>query len=166
MTIRPELPSDRESVYLVHAAAFPSDDEARLVDVLRDAGCLTVSLVAEESGRVVGHTALSPVSVAGTSGGLGLAPIAIMPEYQRQGIGSRLVQAALAAAAEKGAGFVVVLGAPGYYGRFGFTAATGWELTDEFGGGAAFQAIELVAGAIPRNGGLVRYAAEFALVAG
>ncbi|MCI0380318.1 MAG: N-acetyltransferase [Gemmataceae bacterium] len=163
--IRPERESDQAAIHAVHASAFPTPVEARLVDALRGASRLTVSLVAEVDGLVVGHVALSPVTIAGAADGLGLAPVAVLPVHQRCGIGGLLVKESLAAAAQLGAGLVVVLGAREYYGRFGFQPAADWGLMDEYGGGSAFQVIELRAGAIPRGAGLVRYAPEFAIVA-
>src|SRR5687767_7703728 len=118
-TIRPERAGDLAAIRAVHESAFPTALEARLVDALRDAGRLVVSLVAEEADRIVGHVAFSPVTVAGSSAGLGLAPVAVSPDCQRRGTGGRLVTGGLAAAGASGAGFVVVLGDPGYYGRFG-----------------------------------------------
>ncbi len=147
----------------MHAAAFPTAAEARLVDALRAAGRLSVSLVAEAAGQIVGHIGFSPVTVAGAAGGLGLAPVAVLPTFQRRGIGGKVIVEGLAECARIGAGFVVVLGEPSYYQRFGLMPAAGWGLFDEYGGGAAFQAIELRAGAIPPGSGLVRYAPEFAL---
>lgn len=165
MTIRPETPADRAAIGAVLEAAFPSPAEARLVDLLRDHGRLFLSLVAEEGGEVVGHIAFSPVSVAGTGAdaGMGLAPVAVRPDAQRRGIGSRLVREGLAACREAGVGFVVLLGDPGFYGRFGFSAARLLGLSDEYGGGDAFQVLELATGAVPAGGGLVRYAPEFAM---
>lgn len=75
-----------------------------------------------------------------------------------------MVRGGLDASRRAGFGFVVVLGEPAYYARFGFAAASGWGLLDEYGGGAAFQALELRPGAIPRGAGPVRYGAEFALL--
>ncbi|MCK6455296.1 MAG: N-acetyltransferase [Phycisphaerae bacterium] len=147
-------------------SAFPTAAEAGLVDALRAAGRLTVSLVAETADQVVGHVAFSPVSLAAPTHALGLAPVAVLPGYQRRGIGGKLIVEGLAACARIGAGFVVVLGEPAYYKRFGFAPAADWHMVDEYGGHAAFQAIELRAGAIPRGAGLVRYAPEFALVTG
>jgi putative acetyltransferase len=161
--IRAEEPSDVAAIRDVHVAAFPSDSEARLVDALRDAQRSTISLVAELDGRVVGHVAFSPVTAANGASGLGLAPVAVTPQHQKQGVGAALILAGLAAAREMGAPFVVVLGDPAYYGRFGFTAAPAQGLSDEYGGGEAFQAIELRPGGVPRNAGLVRYSPEFAM---
>jgi putative acetyltransferase len=124
-------------------------------------GRLRISEVAESGRAIVGHVALSAVSVAGAVDGMGLAPLGVRPDFQRRGVGAALVRAGLETCRRAGIGFVVVLGEPAYYGRFGFAAAAGWGLADEYGGGAAFQALELRPGAIPRGAGLVRYAPEF-----
>jgi putative acetyltransferase len=146
----------------VHAASFPTPAEARLVDLLRAAGRLRVSLVAEVGGVIVGHVVFSPVTAASTAAGAGLAPIAVIESHRRRGIGAELVRKGLDACREAGVGWVVVLGEPAYYARFGFRAASDFGLRDDYGGGAAFQAVELVRGALPVGAGLVRYAEEFA----
>ena len=167
ITIRKEQPPDAAGIYRVHAAAFPSPAEARLVNLLRDGGKLDISLVAVQTeapghNEVVGHVALSPVTIAGRVVGLGLAPVAVLPRVQRGGIGGKLIEAGLHACRVAGIGLVVVLGDPNYYGRFGFLAARTWGLRDEYQGGDAFQAIELMPGAAPPGGGLVQYAPQFA----
>jgi putative acetyltransferase len=159
LVIRPERPADADAIHAVVAAAFPTDAEARLVEALREAGRLTISLVAEDGGEVVGHIAFSPVTVEGVGGGLGLAPLAVIPERRGEGVGGRLVREGLAAAGRAGAAFAVVLGEPGYYSRFGFEPAARHGLTDEYGGGDAFQVVTL--GGAPGRG-LVKYAPEFA----
>ena len=146
----------------MHAVSFPTAGEARLVDALRAAGRLRVSLVAVEDGHVIGHVAFSSVTVAGAADAVGLAPVAVLPAWRRSGIAARLIREGLAACERTGAGFVVVLGEPHYYQRFGFMPASRWGLGDEYGGEDAFQALELRPGAIPRAAGLVRYAPEFA----
>jgi putative acetyltransferase len=161
VVVRPEEACDRAAVRAVHAAAFPTDAEAQLVEALRAAGRLSVSLVAADGGRVVGHVAFSPVSVGGVADGLGLAPLAVVPDRQRQGVGGLLVRDGLAAAARSGAGYVVVLGHPGYYARFGFRRASDFGLGNEYGAVEAFMALELRPGGL-RAGGLVRYGPEFA----
>jgi putative acetyltransferase len=112
------------------AAAFGQKAEAELVSALREAGALTLSLVARLDGEVVGHVALSPVAVAGRQADdwLGLAPLAVAPAHQRIGIGSALARRALELAAVRGAAAVFVLGEPDYYGRLGFEPAAqfGW----------------------------------------
>lgn len=162
MMVRPEQGSEVAAIHAVHAASFPTDVEARLVDLLRDAGRLSVTLVAEVGGVIVGHVAFSPVTVASGATGAGLAPLAVVTWYRRQGIGAALVRAGLEACRAAGFGWTVVLGDPAYYSRFGFRPATEFGLYDEYGGGPAFQAIELVPGGLPVGAGLVRYAPEFA----
>ncbi|HET9886890.1 MAG TPA: N-acetyltransferase [bacterium] len=125
-----------------------------------------ISLVAEEEGNIVGHAAFSPVTLANATYGAGLGPVAVLPALRRQGIAEKLIRAGLARCNELQFGYVVVLGDPDYYQRFGFHSAVRWGLPDEFGGGDAFQAMELRPGAIPKQGGLVRYAAEFAIEEG
>jgi putative acetyltransferase len=121
-----------------------------------------VSLVAEVDGEVVGHVGFSPVTVASGAVGAGLAPLAVVEPYRRRGVAAELVRSGIAACGAAGFGWAVVLGEPEYYGRFGFRAASEFGLSDEYGGGAAFQAIELTPGALPVGVGLVRYAPEFA----
>lgn len=160
--IRLERPEDVDAVYAVNLESFPSPAEARLVDALRSNGNLTASLVAVLGERVIGHVGFSPVSVANAEHGYGLAPLAVSEESRRQGIGDRLVRAGLEQIASRGGRFVVLLGDPAYYQRFGFQAASGFGLQDEYGGGDAFQVLALSAGGIPNGAGLVRYSREFA----
>ena len=160
--LRPEKVGDETAIHALHASCFPTDAEARLVDLLRDAGRLRVSLVAVVDGAVVGHVAFSPVTVEGGVSGLGLAPLAVIESQRRRGIAAMLAEQGLAACRAEGAGWAVVLGEPEYYERFGFRSASEFGLMDEYGGGPAFQAIELKLGALSRNAGLVRYAPEFA----
>jgi putative acetyltransferase len=166
IVIRPEQPDDAAAIHSVHRSAFSSELEAELVDELRAAGRLTISLVAIEQNELIGHIAFSPVSLPGSTGGLGLAPVAVSPSRQRRGIGIALVKQGLAECSRRGFPFAVVLGDPNYYQRFGFLPAARWQLVDEFGGGDAFQAIELQIGGIPSVGGLVRYAPEFSIFTG
>ena len=160
--IRFEAPADHAAIHAVHVASFPSAYEADLVDALRQAGRLAISLVAVEEDVVVGHVAFSPVTLPDTTDGVGLAPVAVLPAFRRRGIAAELIREGLAECRRRTRGFVVVLGEPHYYQRFGFLPARGWGLRDEYGGGEAFQALELRPGAIPATGGLVRYAPELA----
>lgn len=104
-------------------APHTSHTEQRIVDALRGARKLAISLVAETGGSVVGHVAISRVFISdGASGWFGLGPISVMPEHQRRGVGSQLMRKALHLLRERGASGCVVLGEPEYYGRFGFKA--------------------------------------------
>ena len=164
-TIRREEPGDAASIYIVHCAAFPTDAEARLVDRLRDGGKATVSLIAEVGSKLVGHVLFSPVTAAGppaSKDGLGLAPVAVLPDYQSCGIGAMLIQHGLSACREASYGFVVVLGHPGYYPRFGFRPASDFGISNEYGADEAFMVIELAEGSLPPKGSLIKYAPEFA----
>ena len=129
--IRPEAQTDRAAIEAVTITAFlnaehTSHTEQHIVDGLRKAGRLALSLVAENDGEIVGHVAVSPVVLSdGTLGWFGLGPISVIPQYQRQGIGSKLMREALRQLRELGAGGCVVLGDPRYYERFGFKAEAG-----------------------------------------
>jgi putative acetyltransferase len=163
--VRPENPNDLEAIREVNRQAFGQEDEARLVDALRDGGHARLSLVAEEGGRVVGHILFSDLPIvtqAGTLHALALAPMAVLPERQRQGIGSRLVREGLRACADAGHRIVVVLGHPRYYPRFGFSAQLAERLKAPFSG-PAFTASELVPGALAGVAGQVRYPPPFGL---
>ena len=154
--VLPEQPGDAAVIHAVHAASFPTDAEARLVSLLRAAGHLRVSLLAEVDGALAGHVAFSPVSAATGALGVGLAPVAVLEAHRCQGIAARLIEAGLAACRSAGFGWAVVMGEPAYYSRFGFRPASAFGLTDEYEGGPAFQVVELVAGGLPSGAGLVR----------
>jgi len=163
MLVRKEFPADIGAIRELLVSAFPSPVEAELVDALRAAGRLSISLVAVEADAVVGHVAFSPVTVDGRTLGLGLAPLAVHAERRRRGVGARLVRDGLSLCRNAEVGLVVVLGDPRYYTRFGFEAARRHELRGEYEeAGDAFQAVELVRGTIRPGGGLVRYCSEFA----
>lgn len=164
ITTRAETADDFEDVRRVNELAFGRPDEANLVDALR-AARPHVSLVAEDGGRVVGHIFFSPVSFE--SGGAGaramaLGPMAVVPEMQNGGVGSRLVREGLEECRRVGAVAVVVLGHADYYPRFGFERASAkglrckWPVGDEH-----FMATELVPGALDGVRGLVAYRPEF-----
>lgn len=159
-TIRPELPADIPAIHTVLTTAFPTQEEAELVKTLRHNGKLNISLVAEEDGIVVGHIAFSPVTVNGQPGGLGLAPVAVVPEFQSLGIGSQLVRDGLAAAKDQSADYAVVLGHSHYYPQFGFKVAKPLGIDNEFDADESFMIIELKPGKLPKNG-LVKYGPEF-----
>lgn len=128
MEIRHERLEDKEAIAALIMSAFApaehsSGSEAGIVEQLRNAGALTLSLVAEEDGEIVGHAAFSPITIDGRSiGWFGLGPVAVRPDRQRQGIGDRLISHGLEMLISYGSAGCVVLGEPGYYGRFGFVA--------------------------------------------
>lgn len=104
-------------------APHTSHTEQFIVNALRQAGKLTLSLVADAGGEVIGHVAVSPVAISdGAIAWFGLGPISVLPEHQRQGVGSRLMREALRILREQDAAGCVLLGDPGYYSRFGFQA--------------------------------------------
>jgi putative acetyltransferase len=159
MRIRPEATADHMAIREVNRLAFGGDDEARLVDALREGGYARVSLVAEEDGRVVGHILFSELPIetrSGTRAALSLAPVAVVPSHQRRGIGSMLTREGLRACTEAGHRIVVVLGHPEFYPRFGFSATLAERLRSPFTG-PAFMALELVPGALEGVEGEVRY---------
>ena len=127
ISIRRERPADIAAIRAVNEAAFEESAEADIVDALRDACPDLLSLVAETDGEIVGHILFSPVTIEDgpqSRQGMGLAPMAVTPNHQRQGIGSKLVEAGLEILREQGRPFVIVLGHPEFYPRFGFVPAS------------------------------------------
>jgi putative acetyltransferase len=128
INIRAESPHDIPAITSVIAAAFltaphTSYTEEFIVGALRRAGKLAVSRVATHNDELVGHVAVSPIVISGTEvGWYGLGPVAVLPSYQRRGIGSALIMDALLVLSGSGAGGCVVLGDPAFYERFGFSA--------------------------------------------
>ncbi len=166
--IREEQPRETTAIRSVNERAFGRPDEADLVDALRRAGAVALSLVAEVDGEIVGHILYSPVvidSAGGAHEAVGLGPMAVVPSQQRHGVGSKLVRASLELLRARGHRAAVVLGHPEYYPRFGFVRASSrgirWEAPcpDE-----AFMVLELEPGALPSTGGVVRYRSEFGSV--
>lgn len=164
MHIRGEAPGDEPAIHAVVAEAFRSapqrsGTEALIVDALREAGALAISLVAADDGAVCGYIAFSPVTIDGAEVGWhGLGPLAVRPRHQRQGIGSQLVTEGLASLRAVGSRGCVVLGDPLYYGRFGFRARA--ELSLAGVPAAYFQALPFTT---PMPEGSVRYHAAFDL---
>ena len=166
LSIRNEEPGDSAAIRAVNEGAFGQTDEAEIVDKLRAAGNSVLSLVAVRDGEIVGHVQFSPVTIeheGSTIEGVGLGPMAVLPDFQDQGIGSALVEAGLAAVGDRGCPFVVVLGHPHYYPRFGFSPASEqgiasqWEdIPDE-----AFMALILDEGEMNNVSGVATYGPEF-----
>jgi predicted N-acetyltransferase YhbS len=162
--VRPEAPDDVAGVQQVLAAAFGRPDEADLVAALRDdpAWVSDFSFVAVAGPQVVGHTLLTRLTVGGAPA-LALAPVAVLPERQGEGIGTAMVRAGLDVAGRRGERLVVVLGDPVYYARFGFVPARTLRVTGPFeSAGDAFGALVLGNPAKAPTGRAV-YAAAFGL---
>jgi len=126
MIIRKELESDVEAIFAVTKAAFENHPHSKqtepfIVNALRAADALTVSLVAEVGGKVVGHIAFSPVIISdGSQNWFGVGPVSVSPEFQKQGIGKSLIHEGLSLLKAMGAKGCVLVGDPNYYERFGF----------------------------------------------
>lgn len=163
--IRTVGPADAETIAALNRAAFGGEEEVGIVERLRSDGLVAVEMVAEQGGLIVGHILLSwlPTMLDGRAvKALALAPMAVRPGLQKQGIGGRLIVAALDQARAAGAEAVIVLGHPDYYPRFGFSAALAQNLASPFSG-EAFMALELVPGALAGRQGSVSYPSAFGL---
>ncbi len=166
MIIREEQAEDRADVAKVHRLAFGREDEGRLVEALRDGDHARISLVAEDGGRIVGHVLFSALSLAAPDGALdalSLAPVAVVPDRQREGIGSMLIREGLRTCEGRGHRVVVVLGEPGYYRRFGFSTRLAENLSTVYPK-EAFMALELVPAALDGVTGKVEYPPPFEAV--
>ncbi|MGD8381445.1 MAG: N-acetyltransferase [Syntrophobacterales bacterium] len=164
--IRKEQPQDIQIIHQVNTRTFGQLLEADLVDRLRRNCNDLLSLVAVAGNEIVGHILFSPITVEGeetTAEGMALAPMAVLPEYQRQGIGSKLVRAGIAILASSDCAFVIVLGHADYYPRFGFEPASSygvrceWEVPDD-----AFMILVLKESGMQGISGVARYRPEFA----
>jgi putative acetyltransferase len=163
VSIRDERPADFAAIRTVVTAAFGQDAEARLVDALREQGYARVALVAELDRAITGYVLLSDLPIETATGpvsALALAPVAVDPRRQRQGIGSQLIREALARAAIQGHRIVVVLGHRDFYPRFGFSPELARPLASPYAG-ESFMALELVSGALAGVVGEVRYPPPF-----
>jgi putative acetyltransferase len=163
MIIRDESSADRPHIDLLLDEAFGGTYESRLVAWLRCAALVAVALVAEEEGQIVGLIVMSwlPAQVDGRPvRALALAPMAVLPDRQCRGIGSRLLAAALERARARDAQAIFVLGHPAYYYRFGFSADLAAQIAAPFGG-PSFMALELVPGSLAGVAGAVTYPPAF-----
>ena len=166
ITIRPERPEDAAGVRHVNEAAFGQPAEAGIVDKLRHTCADSLSLVAAEDDAIRGHILFTPVTIEGAVRrvvGMGLGPMAVVPNRQQQGIGSQLVQRGLEILRQRGCPFVVVIGHPEYYPRFGFEAASKHGLVSQWPGvpDAAFMVVVLDARVMAGAFGVARYRDEF-----
>lgn len=163
--VRAAAPADAEAIAALNRVAFGGEAEVGIIERLRRDGLVAVELVAEQGGSIIGHILLSwlPTMLDGRAvKALALAPMAVRPGLQKQGIGGRLIAAALDEARGAGAQAVIVLGHPDYYPRFGFLAALARNLASPFSG-EAFMALELLPGALTGKQGSVSYPMAFGL---
>lgn len=163
--IRSELPEDVEAIYSLNQEAFEGIAEANLVNNLRTSNAMILSLVAIKNNEIVGHIAFSPVTIESdqaTVNAVGLAPMAVSPEFQRSGIGSQLVEEGLNRIRTAEHDLVVVLGHPEYYPRFGFVPAKKYGIRwEQDAPEEAFMIKELREGALKEVRGTVKYRPEF-----
>jgi len=164
--IRGEQKQDILAIRKVNIRAFSQTQEADIVDKLRQNCRGLISLVAVMQSQVVGHILFSPATVEyedRTVQGMGLAPMAVLPEYQRQGIGSKLIRAGIAKLKRRQCPFIIVIGHAEYYPRFGFEPASRyrirceWEVPDD-----AFMILSLNKSGMQGVLGVAKYRPEFA----
>ncbi len=164
--VRAETPEDIRAIDVVNLSAFEGESEAQLVGEVRASSCFVpdLSLVAELNGRIVGHVLLSKMSLQRSQGSveiLALGPMSVVPSQSHRGIGSELIQAAIARAKPLGYGAIVVAGHPEYYERLGFAPATQWQVSCNLNlPDDALTAMELKPGTLA-EGGKVDYPAIF-----
>ena len=162
--IREERPEDSAAIREVHGSAFGGPVEAKLVQLISERKKALITLVALSEGRVVGHILFSAVTIAKspeTFNAVGLAPVAVLPEFQRKGIGSKLIREGLHQCKQAGYDAMVVLGDPAYYSRFGFLRAADFGLQNEYGVHDEFMVLPLHDGALEAVSGMVKYLPEF-----
>ena len=167
LTVRTEKAEDIGAIRKLNKKAFKGNDESKLIDAIRgsDGFIPGLSLAAEKDGKIVGHILFSPVKIKGPAGAapaLALAPMAVLPAFQNQGIGTELVKRGLEECRKLGHKIVVVVGHAGYYPRFGFVKAgeKGLQLPFE-APEEIFMALELVPGALDEVKGTVEYPPAF-----
>ena len=165
MIIRHEEPQDISAIRFVNERAFGGTAEANAIDLLRERGAVTLSLVAAIDEQVVGHLFFSPVTIESPDRswpGLGLAPLSVLPEHQRQGVGTALMNAGLEECRRLGHERVIVLGHPDYYPRFGFERASRYGVRFEFEApDEACMILALQPGALDGVSGVARYQPEW-----
>jgi putative acetyltransferase len=163
--IRSETDSDKEAVFDLNAAAFPTEAEAGLVDALRESVSEYIAHVAVENQDIVGYIIFTPVTLESFDELhlMGLAPMAVSPSLQRCGIGTKLIEAGLQSCRKLGVGAVAVLGHPEYYPRFGFRPSSQWGIKSEYDVPEdVFMVMELAPAYLQEYQGVIRYSAAFA----
>lgn len=161
--IRLEQPGDQEAIRAIVTAAFQRPDEADLVEALHEERAVLASFVASRAGTVTGHILFTRMFIENgeaSTPAVALAPLAVHPAHQREGIGGALIRYGLDRLREKGESIVIVLGHPAYYPRFGFSARAAEAISSPFHR-ESFMALELVPGALHGVSGGVRYARSF-----
>jgi len=165
LSIRREVPEDIDSIRYVNEQAFGQTGEAGIVDKLRNRSAVTLSLVAVQGDQIVGHILFSPVIIESECANfeaVALAPMAVLPKYQRKGVGSKLVRAGLEECRRLGYEIIVVLGHPDYYPRFGFVLAKPVGVNCEFEvPERARMILELCEGVLAERKGTVKFQPEF-----
>lgn len=166
MIIRQETREDNKSVHALNELAFGQSLEADIVDKLRNNCDDLLSLVAVENERIVGHILFSPAEIEGPRGllkGMGLAPMAVLPDRQRQGIGTLLINKGIEELKKLSCPFIIVLGHQEYYPRFGFERASLYGIKCQWGGvpDEAFMVLWLEKSKAGQVSGLARYREEF-----
>lgn len=165
ITVRAERPADGLAVSRVNQAAFGGNDERCLVEALHAGGFVLLSLVAELDGLIVGHALFSRMSIETgqrAAAAVALAPMAVLPDYQRRGIGSHLLRRGLDLLRARGEDIVIVVGHADYYPRFGFSTDKARTIESPFPRDV-FMALELRPGALDDVGGRVRYPPPFGI---
>lgn len=163
VTIRPEEKEDIPEIRSVLIKAFGQEDEAELVDRIRRSKHFipSLSLVAEYRGNILGHIMFSSIWISNNSNrypSLALAPVSVHPDYQRQGIGGKLIMRGLFEATNLGHESVILLGDADYYPRFGFEPAETWDITPPFDVPSEnFMAVELIPEGLRNKSGTVVY---------
>jgi len=165
IVIREEGPDDIAAVREVNRRAFGQEQESNIVDALRANGGALLSLVAIMDDRIVGHIIYSPVSVSDMVNGTALGPMAVLPEHQRQGIGTRLVEAGNQKIKDAGHPFIIVVGHAEYYPRFGFRPASEYGVKCEWDvPNVVFMVLVLDPAKMQGMSGLARYRHEFSTI--
>jgi putative acetyltransferase len=165
ITVRRAVAQDRDAIFALHADAFPTAAEARLVVALEEDGDALLSLVADAGGAIIGHVLFS--RMAATAGArplsaAALAPVAVEASRRYRGIGSALIDAGLGMLGEEGVDYVFVAGDPDYYERFGFDPAVGARFASPYSG-EAWMGLSLRDGPLPKRGE-ARHARAFAML--
>lgn len=168
MIIRAERPEDIQKIRHINTEAFDTEVEANLIEALRNSKVPLISLVAEDGEKLIGHIVFSPVTLEGDRSDAsiaGLGPMAVLPEWQKKGVGSMLMEEGTRRCKEAGYAAIVVLGHPDYYPRFGFVPSVNFGIKSEYDvPDDVFMVKELKKGALANCRGTVKYHKAFSQV--